>query len=119
MNEQLLNLEDRILDLEFKRLKTLVGWERTRITATRSIPATKTEPAKKVPLEMRTSTSPHGAKKHELRTATGWQTLPASRDLWPAELRQMHEQFEAIDKKRRVGGRLISASIGSAGLEVH
>lgn len=110
MNEELLELEDRIRDLEFKQLKMSNGWTRTQITAT-STAAT----SKRVPLEMRVSRR-GGATKYELRSASGWTPLPADRKLWPVEARKMQDEFDEYDKRRRVGGRLISAACGTAGI---
>ena len=97
--QELLGLEDRLLALEFKQLKKLHGQTRTLITQKKS--------GQKIGLEIRVSNK-SGAKKFELRTATGWQVLSADRSNWPQEAREMQAIVDEYDKRRTVNGRLLS-----------
>jgi hypothetical protein len=109
MSDKIGVLEEKLLDLEFRQLKKKLGWDRTQITSTRSTPAGK------VPLEMRVSRK-DGSEKCEIRTATGWDPLPADRAMWPTWAREGHEAFEKYEKAHSLNGRRISAAVGTAGL---
>jgi hypothetical protein len=110
MTDELNALEDRVLLLEFTKMKKLAGWQRTHVTATRTTSAHKTGT-----VEMRVSKR-GGATKYELRTATGYEALSADRSTWPREAREMQEKIEAYDKQRTVGGRLVGMLGGTAEL---
>lgn len=103
MNDCISELEDRILDLEFKQLKKKLGWERILVT-------TKRTPENKSGFSMRMSTGSNGEKKYELRSGSGWTTLPTNRALWPIEAREIQDKVDAYDKQRRVEGRMVSVT---------
>ena len=98
--EELNALEGRLIDLEFERLKRIHGQQ--------SILITTSKPPAKTSWQLRLITMSNG-KQYQFRSASGaWRMLPADRKLWPAEVREMKEKFEAFDEKRRVGHRIAS-----------
>jgi hypothetical protein len=105
-NDELNRIEEKLLCLEFEQLKEQSGWTRMLVTA-------KATPAQSVPLEIRVS---RVTGKCQIRTATGWEALPADRSKWPSAARKMEEQFEEINKQRRIGGRLVAMAGGTCEL---
>jgi hypothetical protein len=103
-------LEERVLNLQYKELKkSLPGLRQFSITPKASA---KTSPISPTGLTI-SSRRRGGSTSYSVRYASGaTATLPADRASWPADIRAMIEKIEEFDKKRNVGGRMISASIG-------
>jgi hypothetical protein len=111
MSENELNrLEERLLDLEFQRLKK-ANQRWTRATVTRSTQS------KKKAWTLSETRDTDGSMRYHLRSVDGARDLPKNRALWPADVRKAVEKFEALDQARSVNGRLISRAGGSARLE--
>ena len=103
LNEQIDDLEFRLLDLEFEDLKK---WH-----AVQSILITEKPKTKDSGFQMRSIRMPDGTTRHRIRTVSGgWQDLPADTKLWPKRAREIHEAFAKIDRARTHGGRLVSNS---------
>ena len=101
-NDYINELECRILNLEYERVKKLAAPIRRKL---------QSAPARSAPSslwELRT-TNEHGQRRYSRRAGTGtWASLPENRSLWPADMRQAVESLEAFDKKRSRNGHLIS-----------
>jgi hypothetical protein len=104
--DKLMELEDRIFDLEFAAFEE---WWNTQGTATTRKTTPKTTPAKRGAWSLHMSTQPDGTKQYRMQSAAGaWTTLPANRSQWPKDLREMEERFEEFDKQRRIGGKNVA-----------
>jgi hypothetical protein len=122
INEQINDLELRISELEIEELlkKCDEGMKRIAPILAKqrgARPAGRTQPGTTSGLwTLRTTRQADGTERHELRSAAQTLTLPKDRSSWPAEARKAIEGFEAIDRRRSVGGRLVSSASGSAKL---
>jgi hypothetical protein len=113
-NDILLDLEDRLCDLEFQAFKD--RWNKQQVLTTRKTntgSTTQTEPAKK-DWTLHFHKKADGSQEYRMQSAAGtWTTLPAERSLWPKEVRETHELFETYDKQRRMGGRSTAVARGT------
>jgi hypothetical protein len=99
--EALLEIEDKICELEFARLK--------KMHARNSVLVTVPKPEACDSWQLRTTKLENGRTRYQLRSASGeWRNLPEDLTKWPADVRELHEKSELIDKMRSVGGRMLA-----------
>jgi hypothetical protein len=91
--KELEKLEDKILDLEFARLK--------KISARQSVVITTPKTPRTGSWQMRSILLKNGKEKNEYRTASGaWIPLPKDLKAWPKELREAEESGSGNSTKR-------------------
>jgi hypothetical protein len=106
--EELDDLEFRVLDMEIARLKKMHAKQSVLVTTTAK-PATKD-----CWNQWRSTRQKGGRILYEHRTTSGgWTAFPADRAKWPSWVRAEVEKVEEFDKRRTVGGRMISAGGGT------
>ncbi len=108
MEQALAELDKRILDLEWKRIKKMADEARCKPTPQRSIPKPITRQSI-LPADWEVSMSTMaGRRTYRLRRGNAWTTLPENRALWPTDVREIEDKFDEADKARRRGGRIVS-----------
>ena len=101
LNEAIGRLEDKILELEFQKLKKEHARQSVLVT---TAPEQKT---KSTGWQLRTTRLPGNKRRYELRTEVGWKALSSDKSTWPREIREAYEGFERIDKGRTIGNRIV------------
>jgi|WetSurSiteA1Bulk_404760.scaffolds.fasta_scaffold99331_2 hypothetical protein len=111
--QELDELEWRLLDLEISRLKKMNA-SRSVLVTQQPKPKPTAKPSTRDYWQQWRSTRRNGGETlYEHRTASGaWLPFPKDRKAWPEGVRAEIEKIEAYDKQRTVGGRMISASVG-------
>jgi hypothetical protein len=105
-DEEILDLESRLVDLEIKRL--LDPHKREQLVISKKTSAKASEKTL-----YRSTTLPDGRKLYEWRNSFGrFEKLSDDLQGWPSELRAVEEKIRAFDKTRTVNGRMISAAVG-------
>jgi hypothetical protein len=114
-DDVLLDLENRLCDLEFAAFKD--RWNSTGKPSPapkKNTGSTRTAPAKKNDWTLHFHKKPDGSQEYHLRSASGVMTkLPADRKLWPQDVRETTELFETFDKQRRIGGHSTATARGT------